>query len=303
MRASFGLLALGLIAGCDYSGDWLFASPSGAPGVVHLGELVPAVIDSPEDIQNAIVYGEVGATGTAESGGVTFSFIGNGGSVCIWVDPELVYWNQSVAAVPDATNAKWRYPDNPFDDGDLDLYAGFAVYYSGSPGERMGDFEIRYEDSLGNQIPVDFNECTIGGLDVPFGAHAGRGSPESCTLTATAEGVSYIVAMDAWSTPLDDNRLAYGLLVAEGSCSNLRDTYWGEINDPQLLDECVILGEARDEAGEVLNDSENFELAFCTTAAGGDALVDYCETEAETYDCDVDHCFCGDPNDTPDLLD
>ncbi len=295
MRTS-GLCVLaglfGSLVACDYTGDWLFAPPTDAPGVVHLGELVPTVIDGETSIDEAVIYGEIGATGTAEPGGVTFSFEGTGGPVCVWVDPELVFWNQSVAPQAGSDDARWAYPDNVFDDGDLDLYAGYAVYYSGSPGEKMGDFEIRYEDSLGNQIPLTLNECTISGLN-GTGAHSGRGAPESCTLAATLPGVSYMVAIEAWSTPLDDDRLSYGLILAEGDCDDIRNG---------ITEECVILGEARDADGEMIPDSSTFEVTYCANVEGADALVDYCETEAETYDCSVDHCFCGDPDNTPTLL-
>ena len=46
---------------------------------------------------------------------------------------------------------QYLYPDNVFDDGDLDLFAGFSVYYSGSPGVEIGNFQILFEDALGNQ--------------------------------------------------------------------------------------------------------------------------------------------------------
>lgn len=298
--------------GCDYEGEFLFANPTEIPGVIDLGEITPVAVDNPADIAAATVFAEVGATGNASRGGVTFSFVGTGSSVCLWLDPELVTWNQSVAALrPVATYA---YPDNSQDDGDLEMQAGYSVYYTGSPGERIGDFEIRYEDSLGNPVEIQLNECTQSGLIQNSGAHGGRGSPESCTLAATSPGVSYTVMLETFSTPLDDDRLGFGMLLADGGCSTVRSAASAQ------SDECVIRGEAidpettivDDETGEItfgdaIEGSEEFELAFCA-ATGDDAsaegkllLPQFCADEAEEKNCadPSQHCFCGDPANTP----
>ena len=71
---------------------------------------------------------------------MTFDFVGTGGEVCIWVDPEVAYWSQALSPQPSQIDRKWAFPDNTFDDGDIDLFAGQSVYYTGSPGETIGDF-------------------------------------------------------------------------------------------------------------------------------------------------------------------
>jgi hypothetical protein len=293
--------ALVVSAACDYTGDWLFAGQvEGVPGVTHLGEIVPSDIASAVDIDAVAVYGEVGPTGTSDKGGVTFTFEGTGSHVCVWVDPELVFWNQSVAAR--RRTERYAYPDNVFDDGDLDLFAGLAAYYNGSPGEQLGDFEVRYEDSLGNPVTVALNECTIASLNASSGGHSGRGAPEYCTIFNTQPGVDYLVLMEAWSTPLDDDVLGYGLLVANGGCENIPGG-----GTP----ECVILGEGVEphssgSPGPWIGldnvpsraGSQGFEEIFCDSET---SMADFCLTEAAQNNCtDPDEgCFCGNPEDTP----
>jgi len=302
MRAVIGMAAAALLlGGCDYSGDWLFAGAvEGLPGVIHLGELEPSEIDSPADIDDSIIFGEIGATGTVDEGGVTFTFRGTGDSVCLWVDPELAFWNPSVSASSPVD--KWAYPDNLEDDGDIDMSAGYAVYYTGSPGETVGGFEIRYQDSLGEDVPIELNECVMYGYFSQDGAHAGRGYPEYCELQATAPDVSYMVLLKNWSTPLDDDRLSYGFLVSHGSCNNITTT-------SGRPDECVIRGEAleadaagapgpwlgRSEAPTIAGSVE-FEEAFCDPTI---SMVEFCEAEAATKNCREERCFCGDPTDMP----
>jgi len=294
---------------CDYSGDWLFASEvPGVPGVVHLGEVVPADVNTPTQADQNVIYGEVGPTGTPEPGGVTFSFTGTGGDVCLWVDPELVYWNQAVAATRPRT--RYAYPDNVYDDGDLDLSAGLAVYYNGSPGERVGDFSVRYEDSLGNPVNVALNECTIPTMLAASGGHAGRGAPEHCTLHATQTGVSYMVLLESWSTPLDDSVLSYGLLVTNGDCETLQQNVlpFDEQNVPGQ--ECLIEGESTTDDAQGSGPwmgadavpsrpgSVDFEQTFCNQNSD---LAAFCQTEAEQKDCTdpASRCLCGNPADTP----
>jgi hypothetical protein len=219
----------------------------------------------------------------------------------VWVDPELLFWNQSVATQRPAN--KWRWPDNVMDDGDLDIYAGLAAYYNGTPGEEVGDFKVRYTDSLGNEVTIALNECVIPYLNGNSGGHAGRGAPEFCTISNTQPGVNYLVLMQTWSTPLDDDRLGYGLVLANGDCDDIREI--AGAGD----DECFVLGEAVDPDASgtdrqwigadlvpSISGSVDFEQAFCNPNTN---MTDFCETEAAAKDCDVDQCFCGDPADTP----
>lgn len=302
-----GGVAAGLltVVACDYSGDFLFPEPADEVGaVIDLGEIPIATVDSAEDAAAAAIYGQVGATGDATEAGVTYTFTGTGGDVCVWVDPEFLTWNQSVAARGRVN--RWAYPDNLDDDGDLDLEVGLAIYYNGSPGEAIGDFAIRYEDSLGNPIAIELNECVIPSQLDDANGHSGRGSVEACTISNTQPGVSYVVKMSAWSTPLNDDRLGYGLLLADGSCRGLRTAL--SIDEDTADYECVVPGEAIDwEAangpGPWFGISEvptvagalSFEQAYCN----GDRLDELCEVEADEKDCATEHCFCGDPTDTP----
>ncbi|MCB9682439.1 MAG: hypothetical protein H6733_13325 [Alphaproteobacteria bacterium] len=326
------LVAGGLLVGtaCDLDQSFLFPDPiEDVPGVVDLGNLTPVPLSTRLNVQDQVIYGELGPTGTALTGGATFTFDGIGGSVCVWVDPELAYWNQSVS--PADPVAEWSQPDNVFDDGDIDLTGGLSVYYTGTPGVEIGDFEVRYQDDLGNVVPIQLVECV--NTDEYFGnpgAHSGRGSPEFCTLSNTLAGTSYTIVMSAWSLPLDDDRLAYGLLVTEGSCEDLRD-FMGTGGANRQGDECLITGEAIipgqeqgiDAAGLGLpgptwlgsdepdnwSDSEAFEDAFCSFT-----LRDYCRAERQQItrqgltcawenDASIagngERCFCGDLSDTP----
>jgi hypothetical protein len=294
IRRSAALLTVGAAlvgtTACDYTGDWLFAGAvDGLEAVQHLGEVEVSTIDVKEDFEAAFLYGEVGPTGTPETGGVTYTFVGTGGDVCIWVDPESTYWIQSLS--PIYGSEVFSYPDNTTDDGDLDIEGGLAVFYTGSPGESFGTFQIRYEDSLGNVIPISANECTIPYTDGPSDGHSGRGYPEFCTMRNTQPGVDYLIAMETFATPLDDDRLSYGMFVAHGNCADL------QILAETSNAECVVPNEAIDPStGEPWEGYAEFEQVYCDSAGGtGFGLKDYCEEEADEKDCSVDHCFCGDP--------
>ncbi len=324
-----------LAAGCFAPDESLFPPPiDGVPGIVHLGELVPAVVANADDVRGATIYAELGPTGSTEYGGATFSFTGTGRSVCVWVDPELVSWSQAIST---STNApRYTAPDNVFDDGDLDISGGLTVYYSGVPGQSVGTFEVAYQDSLGNEAFIALVECSIFSDQTnTFNGAAGRGIPEYCTIPNTTVGVSYTAVLETYSVPLDDNRLAYGLIVSDGDCADLKNAGIG-LGDTTAApgDECLITGEAL-VAGEPAPEktavdgtvtrywtadektswpgSEDFEAAFCDVASAT-ALVDFCNEERRTvrqaeqvcsWEDAVDEeagkvrCFCGDPLDNP----
>jgi hypothetical protein len=307
---SFQLVSLAGVllaaAGCDYSGEWLFPGHvDGVPGIDHIDNVVPVDITNRAELDNAIERREIGPTGTAEPGGITLSFVGTGRNVCVWVDPELVYWNQSVA--DRNPEERYAYPDNVFDDGDLDISVGFAAYYSGTAaheddGGRIGDFRLRFEDSLDQEISVAFNECVITTQLQDSGGAAGRGSPEYCTIANTQPGVSYLVLMKTWNTPLDDDRLGYGFVLANGDCDDLIGVAAnGDTSHP----ECVIRGEALDpnDPSRAVPGSEDLEAAYCDDV-DDELLPAFCQNEAALIasgqkDCAVDRCFCGDPANTP----
>lgn len=323
LMGSAALLATVGLAGCDYSGDFLFPQAvETVPGIQDLGELTPDPFETLEDVRAVVRYGELGATGTAAIGGMSFNFKGTGRDVCVFVDPETVSWSQSVSRQSPVAGFTW--PDNLLDDGDLDLFAGVSVYYSGSPGVEIGGFEVRYQDSLGNEIPVEFNECTIIGSSFPNGgAHSGRAMPEYCTLGSTQTGVDYTVVIENFSGPADDDRLGYGLLFLDGPCSEVEAL----INENLLNNsECVILGESINpqhnhdyreepflavgsEAVEIYSwgESTTIERLFCSVYAQQSStdLREYCEEEDESLqtraDCDREgvRCYCGDIEESP----
>lgn len=301
LKIALVLPALMAMTACDYTGDWLFAGAvDGLESVLHLGEVPISKIEDASDFADAIGYAEVGPTGTPEIGGVTMSFKGTGTDVCIWIDPEAAYWIQSLS--PIYGQEGFAYPDDVFDDGDLDIESGLAVFYTGSPGETFGDFEIRYEDSLGNVVPISANECVIPFDDGASGGHSGRGHAEFCTMSNTQEGVDYLVALETFVTPMDDDGLRFGYFLAEGSCDDLQPLAG------QAHSECVIPLEFTDEKSGEAWDGESepwteyqhatiFEDSFCGTAGGleATALAEFCEDEAAMFDCAVDDCYCGDP--------
>lgn len=328
VRAAMFTLAF-LATGCEYDGDFLFNDPiDGVPAVLDLkaedgAAFDPVDITSPEDAAANTVYAEIGPNTEALPSGVTVEFIGNGQDVCVFVDPELVHWNASVSQA--SPNQTFRFPDNVYDDGDLDILVGQSVYYRGTPGERMGGFEVQYSDELGNDLQVDLVACRNATSNNEE-AHSGRGTPEYCTIRNTLPGVSYTVAMEAFSLPRDDGRMSFGVLVANGECTGSPESLIsvaapGSLSDLPVNEECLIRGEAlpplEEGAGAHLyygyaegrsyEGSEAFEDAFCD-----EGVFDYCREEisamrAEGLLCDYNgseknidlRCFCGDRSETP----
>ena len=316
-----GALALAAAAlvvgtGCDLNQDRVFPGLiEGVAPILDLGELTPIEVTGRASLPDAVIFGEIGPTGTPEDGGVSFTFRGTNTDVCVWIDPESVFWNQAVSPT---TSSRYAEVDNPYDDGDLDLDAGQSLYYTGTPGERIGTFAVRYEDSNNNVVPIELSECD--GPDPLFaGAQgigkAGRAAPEYCTIPGTLEGADYTVVMRNWSTPIDDDRLGFGLLVMQGNCAALINNGFGEgtgggglapggggsgIDNHEY--ECVITGEiikpnsptgaaaaaAGLPAGTWLGSevpswerSVEYEQAFCRrdTDDDGPGIVDFCRAE------------------------
>ena len=151
MKARIPLLFVGVAAlsACDRSGlQYVPDSVEGFPGIVHLGELdvVPAAETDADgratswggDHVSVAKYETLGPAPTGQQGGATATVTGTGGLLCIFVDPEAVYWNQAIAT--QGANKFYKWPDNARDDGDVDLSVGLAGYYNGSPGAEIGDF-------------------------------------------------------------------------------------------------------------------------------------------------------------------
>lgn len=260
-RSFLSLLFLSLtITACSATGNPLIPVPTeGVPAVLELGELD---IISVEDWDNETTrmdlatYADVGAadTPTGDSG-ATFTFLGNGGTVCLVVDPEAVYWNQSVARL--GPNPAYIYPDNFLDDGDLDMSAGLSANYTGSPGLALGDFAGFYTDSLGQTVELEYNECTMTGSRSQTPAHGGRAHVESCKIDTTGrEDIEFTVVLKTFSLPLDDFVLSFATAVTDGNCRNVT--------------ECSLKGESPQEGFEDLED------AYCT-----DTLTEYCRTHPD----------------------
>lgn len=350
LAGAAGVLLVG--AACDSNQGLVFrGAVEGVDPIIDLGLITPVdAVGGSDGLAESVIYGEVGPTGTPEDGGVTFNVAGNNGSICVWVDPETVFWNQSVS--PTSPSQYYRLPDNPYDDGDLDMDVGQSLYYTGTPGEQMGTFEVRYEDSNGEVVPIKLTEC--GGPAALFsGAQSigkgGRASPEYCTIANTVVGVTYTVVMSTWSTPIDDDRLGFGLLVMNGDCQDLINNRFdsggggpgvpgGSSALSKVNWECLIKGESvkPGEPGGAkaaqaglpertwLGRSEvpswersiPFEEAFCRREANedGPGLIEFCNQErnrvrdagnqcAWNFDATVEegleHCYCGDREDTP----
>jgi hypothetical protein len=309
------LVPLLLVAACDYSGDFLFSeNVEGLDDVWILTDqngdlLVPATVDDVAQVRAATIYAEVGAPQTTSGGGVTMDFVGTGEPVCVWLDPETVTWNQSVAAQPASNIAqKFTYPDNPFDDGDLDLLGGRSVYYTGSPGETIGDFKVSYEDGLGNEIPIELISCPS--TEDPFGAPStsGHAFPEFCDIAATDVGVSYTILLQTWAVPIDDDRMSFGVLLTNGTCNDLqRAALTPEGQGPpasnaptgnNFTPECLIQGESLTPAAgdfgpfygydaianRIWPRSVEFEAQFCIDPASVDdgfQMRPFCNDEAD----------------------
>ncbi|MCB9795514.1 MAG: hypothetical protein H6741_22640 [Alphaproteobacteria bacterium] len=284
MRAFLiALTSLSVLVACNRDGrDYVPGPVDGFPGIAILNEGEDVeVIPQEQWVDGAVrpvsaIYHTLGTPTSGYFGGSTLTFMGTGGDVCVIVDPESVWWNQSVAA--SGANSTWAYADNYLDDGDMDLEVGLSAYYTGSPGLEMGTFEQPYEDSLGNMVTIEFNECVLVGSRSQVGAHAGRARPEYCTIdTSLHPDRQYTVALTTWSVPKDDYLISYAVAVFDGACDDTFEV--GANNRIPLLDpaqlgdvECALLGESRDEDGNIRAGFDDLELAFC---AGEQA--EYCE--------------------------
>ncbi len=317
-----------LLVGCDRSGLDKVPQPNEAfPAVVEVGQLevisasqystleeqgagAYSWCDSSGSVERDTVgdrdqaeglplcyYGQVGTSEIGGGGGATFTFEGTGGQVCLVVDPETVFWNQSVAA--DNARANYSYPDVEADDGDMDMFAGLSAYYTGSPGVEIGDFTGFYTDSQGNEIEIEYGLCNQTGAQSQSDAHAGRGTAEYCTInTANYVGVEFTVVLETFSVPLDDGILSFGAMVLDGPCAG--------------IDECTLPAESLEIEGGVRECTPNLEAAYCgqntleafcclhPDMCGEDATIDECESAFEEYDVnnldDLRATFCSSTN-------
>ncbi|MFM2162872.1 MAG: hypothetical protein RLZZ383_2384 [Pseudomonadota bacterium] len=300
------------VAACDINqSQFVDDVIPGVPSVPDFGALTPVPVAddaTPDgllaDIQSNVLYAEIGPTGTSFQSGATASFLGTGGSLCILLDPELVSWVQSVS--PTSPLSDFAYPDNIYDDGDLEIRVGQSVFYTGTTGQRLGNFQIRFEDSLGVETTQDKNACVYQGQTPDFPVQfGGRAAFEACTVENTIPGTSYTIALEGFALPVDDARLGFGLVVIEGACTDLSSKLGGTLDD-NYARECIIPGEAilpgsprgaRAEAAGFpdltwLGADEvptwpgalDFEQSFCNISADvadRDKLAAYCKREID----------------------
>jgi hypothetical protein len=265
------------LAGCDRQGSALLPQPVKEVDYIYaIGELEVVSGDDfleflslngsarqdwcqsnvPEGTAGRCFYGEIGAPPAGSRGGATFTFSGTDDHVCVIVDPETVFWNQSV--YQNGLNSSWGYPDYLSDDGDLDLFGGLSAFYNGSPGVEIGDFAGFYTDSLGRQIEIEYGECFQDGHEWSGieNAHSGRGTVEYCNInTEEQDNKEFTVVLDTYSVPLNDGVLSYGAIVVGAACGQLG------------IDECTITGESigasGDAEGLVNGCTERLEAAHC----------------------------------------
>lgn len=202
--------------------EHLDPSIGNGPLTVDLGALVLST--SGEEVLGTVRGPD---RGTGERGGVTASFIGRGGPVCVIMDPENVY-EGSTAPDTEVTN----------DDGDIDLFVGLAADYTGTPGVVFGDFIAEYVDPLGVVHPFNQNLCVQTDVFGDPGAHAGMGTVEYCAIETVAD-TPYMVIGETWKVPVDDDLLSVAIRVTLGGCPGVNEcTLLGD-NSQEIIDACL----------------------------------------------------------------
>ena len=197
-------VAVGALAGCDRPlPGGVTQHHGGAPLIVDLDTAVGSQSTSGTLVLGTELQFTVrGANkGHGEVGGATATFIGNGGPMCVILDPE------------DTFDYKGANPNN----GDSDLYVGRASDYNGMPGVTIGDFTGAWVDPLGISHPLDEDLCVQLDLFGQSGAHAGMGEPEFCTIQTDA-GTPYIVLAKTFAVPDNDDLLTEAMRVDNGGC-------------------------------------------------------------------------------------
>jgi hypothetical protein len=181
-------------------------STGNAPLVVDLDTASPLTLSS--DGVGTVVSVRGPNKGNGERGGITGSFTGTGGVVCVIMDPA----------------AKWdpSDPQTALDGGDIDLYVGKSANYSGEPGVAIGDFHAVYTDALGVDHVLDENQCIQTDRNGLPGAHAGTASPEFCPVTTEA-GIVYTILGETISVPPVGKILKVATEVRNGPCPTVTE--------------------------------------------------------------------------------
>lgn len=174
-----------------------------APLVVDLDATTPLVLSVSGTQVTTSVRGP--NKGAGERGGVTGSFTGNGGPVCVIMDPANL-WEGPTGG-----------PTDPLDDGDSDLFVGRSADFTGSPGVRIGEFRADYLDALGVPHEIDENLCVQADLNGLPGGHGGAAAPEYCAIQTEA-GVPYMLLAETISAPPSSQILKIAFRISIGNC-------------------------------------------------------------------------------------
>lgn len=227
--AIFAAAALALV-GCDLDAEPLLQNFDGeevqGADVVDLDRVdEPPVLDGPTFL-GTLAPSDIGQ---GDFSGATATFEGTGGRVCLIIDPQSVWRDDRWIDESESEQDNPLMYDYPYDDGDVDLQAGLSAYYTGSPGERMGDFINSFPDDNGVERRVDLNNCLLEDRWGIVGSSAGRGTPEWCSFDTVA-ATQYRIAITLFSAPTNDNEMKYAFEIRDGDC-------------PVQVNECTLRGD------------------------------------------------------------
>jgi hypothetical protein len=257
MRSLLLLFASLALVGCDLDAQPLLQNYDGE--TVQGADVVDLDVgEDPPEMDGDTFSGFLGPSdiGQGDHSGSTATFTGTGGRVCLIIDPQSVWRDDKwIDESGSEQNNPFMY-DYPYDDGDLDLQAGLAAYYTGSPGERMGDFINSFPDDNGVDRRVDLNTCLLEDRWGIVGSAAGRGTPEWCSFETVAD-TQYRIAITVFSVPTNDNSLKYAFEIRDGDC-------------PVQVDECTLRGDYDEhENTELPSNFDNVEDMYCRGPADG----------------------------------
>ena len=232
--SSVSLVVLLAASGCDLNPLPLLQNYDPDTSTLLDGEVIDLdLLDDRPDIDTGVFIGTVRASnvGAGDPSGASLTIQGTGERVCVIVDPQSV-WRDDLQLDDSGNEATNPYmTDFPHDDGDLDLLAGLASFYTGTPGEKIGDFFGSFPDSNGVDRSIDLNLCLMEDYHGQVGGTAGRASPEWCSFV-TQEGIDYRIVLQVFSAPVDDNELKYALDVRAGECPEVNEcTLRGDYDD------------------------------------------------------------------------
>ena len=250
------LVPLALV-GCDLDSEPLLQNFDGE--TLHGADVVDIdQLDETIELDGDTFVGRLGPSdiGRGDHSGATATFLGTGDRVCLIIDPQSVWRDDKWIDESGSEQINPFMYDYPHDDGDVDLQAGLAAYYTGTPGERMGDFVNSFPDDNGVERRIDLNTCLLEDRWGIVGSAAGRGTPEWCAFDTVAD-TQYRIAITVFSVPTDDNELKYSFELREGDC-------------PVQVDECTLRGDYDDhENVDLPQNFDNVEDMYCRGPADG----------------------------------